>query len=229
MAVNEAFLVEINTALLSDNGAAAEDFYYNKTYGPYIQDKFSYEYDDIGKPESFVSLGKSWAEVITNPFNLYKGFTTSGGMRSPLIISGFSSEKKISDEFVTLLDIAPTIYNLTNSKYELLNKNRIKKTIGESIIPYLSGVDIEVHDKDYVFSFEHSGNAVLIKNNWKIVNNTSPFNINNFDLYNLDDISESVNLKEKEVIIYNDLLNEWKKYSLSKNIIFPTPYRDDLN
>lgn len=79
------------------------------------------------------------------------------------------------------------------------------------------------------FSFEHSGNAVLIKNNWKIVNKTYPFNINNFDLYNLDDISEINNLKEKEVIIYNDLLTEWKKYSLSKNIIFPTPYRDDLN
>ncbi|MBV19955.1 MAG: sulfatase [Cytophagia bacterium] len=214
---------------MSDNGAAAEDFYYNQTYGPYIQDKFSYEYNDIGKPESFVSLGKNWADVITNPFNLYKGFTTSGGMRSPLIISGLSSEKKISKEFVTLLDIAPTIYNLTNSKYELLNKNRIKKPIGESIIPYLSGEDIEIHDEDYVFSFEHSGNAVLIKNNWKIVNKTFPFNINNFDLYNLDDISELNNLKGKEVIIYNDLLTEWNKYILSKNIIFPTPYRDDLN
>ena len=214
---------------MSDNGAAAEDFYYNQTYGPYIQDKFSYEYNDIGKPESFVSLGKNWADVITNPFNLYKGFTTSGGMRSPLIISGLSSEKKISKEFVTLLDIAPTIYNLTNSKYELLNKNRIKKPIGESIIPYLSGEDIKIHDEDYVFSFEHSGNAVLIKNNWKIVNKTFPFNINNFDLYNLDDISELNNLKGKEVIIYNDLLTEWNKYILSKNIIFPTPYRDDLN
>ena len=52
---------------------------------------------------------------------------------------------------------------------------------------------------------------------------------NNFDLYHLDDISESNNLKEKEEIIYNDLLKEWKKYSLSKKIIFPTPYKDDLN
>lgn len=60
-------------------------------------------------------------------------------------------KKKISKEFVTLLDIAPTIYNLTNSKYELLNNNRIKIPIGESIIPYLSGENIEIHDKDYVF------------------------------------------------------------------------------
>ncbi len=214
---------------MSDNGAAAEDFYYNQTYGPYIQDKFSYEYNDIGKPESFVSLGKNWADVITNPFNLYKGYTTSGGMRSPLIISGLSSEKKISKEFVTLLDIAPTIYNLTNSKYELLSKNRIKKPIGESIIPYIDGEEGKIHDKNYVFSFEHSGNAVLIKSRWKIVNKTSPFNIKNFDLYDLDDISETNNLKEKEHDIYIDLLSEWKKYSSSKKLIFPTPYRDDLN
>lgn len=215
---------------MSDNGAAAEDFYYNKTYGPYIQDKFSYEYDDMGKPESFISLGKNWADMITNPFNLYKGYTSSGGMRSPLIISGISTEKKTSEEFITLLDIAPTIYSITNSLYpQIFHEKTIQKPIGASIIPYLNGEDIEIHDKDYVFSFEHSGNAVLIKNKWKIVNKTSPFNNNNFDLYHLDDISESNNLKEKEEIIYNDLLKEWKKYSLSKKIIFPTPYKDDLN
>ena len=215
---------------MSDNGAAAEDFYYNQTYGPYIQDKFSYEYDDMGKPESFISLGKNWADMITNPFNLYKGYTSSGGMRSPLIISGISTEKKVSKEFITLLDIAPTIYSITNSLYpKIFHEKTIQKPIGASIIPYLNGEDIEIHDKDYVFSFEHSGNAVLIKNKWKIVNKTSPFNNNNFDLYHLDDISESNNLKEKEEIIYNDLLKEWKKYSLSKKIIFPIPYKDDLN
>ena len=103
---------------MSDNGAAGEDFYYNDTYGPYIQEKFSYNYDLMGTSKSFVSIGKAWAEVITFPFKLYKGFTTSGGMRSPLIISGLPEKKYSStDQFITLLDIAPSIYNILNINY----------------------------------------------------------------------------------------------------------------
>ena len=104
---------------LSDNGAAAEDFYYNKTYGKYIRDKFSYDINEIGSAKSFASLGRNWAETISYPFRLYKGYTTSGGIRSPLIIKGIESKSKISNEFMTLLDIAPTIYDISNSEYIL--------------------------------------------------------------------------------------------------------------
>ena len=133
---------------MSDNGAAGEDFYYNDTYGPYIQEKFSYDYDLMGTSESFVSLGKAWADVITFPFKLYKGFTTSGGMRSPLIISGLPEKKYSStDQFITLVDIAPSIYNVLNINYpKRLNNKEIHKLSGESILPYLFGKKENVHE-----------------------------------------------------------------------------------
>ena len=54
----------------------------------------------IFEPKSFISIGKNWAEVITNPFKLYKGFTTSGGMRSPIIMYGIDNiESNISQTF----------------------------------------------------------------------------------------------------------------------------------
>ena len=43
------------------------------------------------------------------------------------------------------------------------------------------------------------------------------------------DISESENLKSDFIDVYNNLLIEWNDYKRSKKIIFPTPYRDDLN
>ena len=208
---------------MSDNGAAAEDFYFNKTYGGYLKEKFTYDYDEMGSPKSFISIGKNWAEVITNPFKLYKGFTTSGGMRSPIIIYGIDNiESNIYDEFISVLDIAPTLYSLIESDSEI-------SVTGESIVPFLKKNQSYTHDENYVFAFEHSGSSILIKDKWKIVNNSFPFNINDFELYHLSDISEINNLKNEESQIYKSLIKDWELFVQENKIILPTPYRDDLN
>ena len=208
---------------MSDNGAAAEDFYFNKTYGGYIKEKFTYDYDEMGSPKSFISIGKNWAEVITNPFKLYKGFTTSGGMRSPIIFYGIDNiESDIYVVFTSVLDVAPTLYSLTESDSEI-------SVTGESIIPFLKKNQSYTHDENYVFAFEHSGSSILIKDKWKIVNNSFPFNKDNFELYQLSDISEVNNLKNEQNEVYNSLINDWESFVLENRIILPTPYRDDLN
>ena len=61
---------------MSDNGAAAEDFYNNPIYGKYIKDNFSVEYDDMGNENSFISLGTGWAEASSAPFKYFKGLPT---------------------------------------------------------------------------------------------------------------------------------------------------------
>ena len=228
---NKKILDNTIIIFLSDNGAAAEDFFYNKTYGPYIQSKFTYDTNLIGSSESFASIGKNWAKVISHPFKLYKGFSTSGGMMAPLIVYGLDDVRpRISKEFTSIMDIAPTIYEILGIKSSFKKDLDLPFNFnGESIISYLHKKENKIHDKNYVFSFEHSGNAVLIKDNWKIVNKTTPFDENNFELYELSDISESNNLKFKFGEIYSQLLIEWNNYKKSKKIIFPTPFRDDLN
>ncbi|MAR65340.1 MAG: sulfatase [Flammeovirgaceae bacterium] len=211
---------------MSDNGAAAEDFYYNQTYGGYIREKFSYELDEIGSPNSFVSLGKNWAKTITYPFRLYKGFTTSGGLRSPLIIKGLKNDVKISDEFITILDIAPTIYDMTGSEYIKIKNYDLK---GSSILPYVKGFSVKIHSDDYVFSFEHSGNSVLRKGSWKIINKINPFDKKNLELFHVDDFMEQNNVRENNIEIFDSLYMDWDNYVKATKIILPTPYIDDLN
>ena len=211
---------------MSDNGAAAEDFYYNQTYGGYIREKFSYELDEIGSPNSFVSLGKNWAKTITYPFRLYKGFTTSGGLRSPLIIKGLENDVKISDEFITILDIAPTIYDMTDSEYIKIKDYDLK---GSSILPYVKGFSVKIHSDDYVFSFEHSGNSVLRKGRWKIINKINPFDKKNLELFHVDDFMEQNNVRENNIEIFDSLYMDWDNYVKATKIILPTPYIDDLN
>ena len=215
---------------MSDNGAAAEDFYNNPIYGPYLKNNFSVKYDDMGKENSFISLGTGWAEASSAPFKFFKGLPTQGGIVSPLIISGYGVGRKdyFSKKFITLLDIAPTLYDF--GKIDFKNNNFDLSLQGSSLKKYLSGKNNYIHKKGYVFGFEHSGYSFIMKDNWKLVNYESPFDINNFELYNLkNDPIEEINLKEKEVEIFNDLLYEWNVFSKKNKLILPTPYIDNIN
>tara|TARA_B110000914_G_C15186716_1_gene319912 strand:- start:138 stop:599 length:462 start_codon:yes stop_codon:yes gene_type:complete len=152
-------------------------------------------------------------------------------MKSPLIISGINENKiSSSNEFLSLLDIAPSIYDLLNIKYPLFfNNNELSPPIGESVIPYLKSESSIIHKDDYVFAFEHSGNSFLKKGEWKIINTIQPFNVSNFELYNIkNDISEITNKKNMNREIYDDLIVEWNNFSKSRRLIFPTPYIDNL-
>ena len=215
---------------MSDNGAAAEDFYNNPIYGPYLKNNFSVKYDDMGKENSFISLGTGWAEASSAPFKFFKGLPTQGGIVSPLIISGYGVDRKdyFSNKFITLLDIAPTLYDF--GKIDFKNNNFDLSLQGSSLKKYLSGKNNYIHKKGYVFGFEHSGYCFIMKDNWKLVNYESPFDIKNFELYNLkNDPIEEINLKEKEVKIFNDLLDEWNIFSKKNKLILPTPYIDNIN
>jgi len=229
------FLKEINEyentliIFMSDNGAAGEDFYNNPIYGPYLKKNFTVKYDDMGKENSFISLGTGWAEASSAPFKYFKGFSTQGGIVSPIIMSGYGVNRKneISNDFVTLLDIAPTFYEFASVNYP----NQLEyPLLGVSLKKYLNGIEDQIHDDDYVFGFEHSGYAFIKKGNWKLVNYNSPFEIGNFKLYNVTtDISESRDLKINQIEKYHELLNEWKKFSNENQIIIPTPYTDNIN
>ena len=52
---------------LSDNGAAAEGFYNRGIRMPYVRRHYDNDYDNMGKPGSWVSYGAPWAETIRHP------------------------------------------------------------------------------------------------------------------------------------------------------------------
>jgi arylsulfatase len=212
---------------MSDNGAAAEDFYYQDGFKELLQANFTDAYEEMGKPNSFISYGPQWAEAGTAPFKYYKGFTTEGGMNVPLIISGpgVKNPNSINDSFLTLLDLAPTFYELAGAEYpESWNEKPIKPLLGSSLVPVLSGKANKIHHEEYVFGLESAGSAMLRKGDWKIVNTERPFNLDNFQLYNLrSDLSEQIDLKDENPEKYQEMLLEWEKWSKSVGVILPFP------
>ena len=216
---------------MSDNGAAAEDFYDHPSYGPYLKEHFNDEYETMGEPDSFISYGPQWAEAGSSPFRHYKELTTEGGIIAPMIISGPNIERKneIHDAFVTLMDIAPTFYEVAQATYpEKFEGNEIYPLRGNSLMPFVSGKSDQLHSSEYVFGLEHRGRAMIRKGDWKITNLKRPFLEDNFKLYNLSqDLAELNDLKEVEPEKYNELLGEWRKFTEEAGVRIPPPSTEE--
>lgn len=212
---------------MSDNGAAAEDFYYHENLGPFIREHFNDDYETMGKPNSFISYGPQWAEAGSSPFRHYKGLTTEGGINAPMIIAGPNIERnnEIHDDFVTLMDIAPTFYEVAQATYPgKFEGNEIYPLKGNSLIPFLSGETNQIHSSEYVFGLEHNNLAMIRKGDWKITNIKKPFLEENFKLYNISqDLAELYDLKESEPEKYKELLEEWRKFSNEVKVQIPPP------
>lgn len=211
---------------MSDNGAAHRDFINDDRFSS-LKEYYNDDFDNMGNANSYISYGPQWAEAGSSPFRYYKDFATEGGTNTTMIICGPNVNRKneIHYGFTSLLDIAPTFYEVANVTYPVVyNGNNVYPLKGKSLIPFVSGKSNKIHDSTYVFALEHYGNAMLRKGNWKITNFTRPFNIENFALYNLsNDIGEQIDLKESEKEKYAELLDEWIRFSNEIKIQTPTP------
>jgi arylsulfatase len=212
---------------MSDNGAAAEDFYYHDFYGPFLKENFTDNYEEMGTENSFISYGPQWAEAGAAPFFYHKGYTTEGGMNTPMIIAGKGVETKgrINSAFLTVMDLAPTFYELAGVSYPENWQGKARKPLaGNSLSPILTGVQDQVHDSTYVFGLEHRGNVMLRKGKWKLLKINVPQESENFQLFDLEkDPIEQVDLKEVFPEKYQEMMEEWKKFSKEVNVKTPTP------
>jgi len=212
---------------MSDNGAAAEDFYHDKEYGPFIKKHFNVDYKNMGKPNSFISYGPQWAEAGSSPFRYFKGFTTEGGMNTPMIISGpgIDGKNTIENAFLTLMDLAPTFYEMAGATYpKTFNNKEVYPLKGNTIFPFISGKANSIHHDSYIFGLEHGNRAMLRKGVWKITNIEKPFLPDNFKLYNLsNDLAELHDLKDQEKEKYKEMREEWEKFSKQIKLQVPVP------
>lgn len=215
---------------MSDNGAANRDFIDGDRYeklSKILRENYNDDYDNMGKANSYISYGPQWAEAGSSPFRYYKDYATQGGINTTMIISGpkVSRKNEIHHGFTSLLDLAPTFYEVANVNHpKEYNGNEIYALKGNSLISFTSGNSNLIHELDYVFAMEHYGHAMLRKGNWKITNFIRPFKVENFGLYDLsNDITEQNDLKTKEPEKYKELLSEWDTFSKEIRIQTPPP------
>ena len=208
---------------MSDNGAAAEDFFYVGQYSEYLQQNYDNAYENMGRATSWVSYGPQWAEAGSAPFSRYKGYTREGGIVAPMVVSGVgvSARNAVGRSYVTVMDLAPTFLELAGAHYP--SDGSVWPMLGESMLPLLSGAVTSVHAENYVTTLYHGGRAFIRQGKWKLVNLEPPFVESEFELYNLEaDPGETTNQAGVEPQRFAMMVELWREKRQELGIVLPS-------
>jgi arylsulfatase len=202
---------------LSDNGAAPMSS---------SADVPGNRLDNVGHPGSFVAYGPEWARASTGPLRLMKGYATEGGTRVPAIIKlPRTTKHRLTAEFASVLDVAPTIYELTGATYPRTYRDGEIHTLnGVSMLPHLTGKRDRIHERDHGMGWELFGRAAFRRGRWKITWVEKPFGASTFELFDIEsDPGESRNLGQTYPEIHRRMVQAFEEYSRANGVIISRP------
>jgi arylsulfatase A-like enzyme len=217
----------------SDNGAEGSSLI-NPNGGSELGDWFdsvgyNTNIETLGEPGSFNAIGPSNATIAASPLAYYKFHANEGGLRVPLVMSGpgISEKGVLSDEFVFVTDLTPTILSLTgtanhNGQWQ---GNKIEAIVGTDFSTYLKGVSAPIHDSAEPIGYELGGNSALFKGDFKIVINRTGQNEADWHLFNIKiDPGETNDLATAQPDRLADMISDYEVYSNANNVL-PMPER----
>lgn len=213
---------------LADNGAEGNNIGSIVDTKEWVAEIFNNEFGNMGKKDSYIFTGPSWAQVSSLPFKWYKGFSTEGGVRCPSIISYPKWQDKagtINDDILSIKDIAPTLLELTKVDHpgEKYQDRKIYPLDGTSMVSWLKGVANEVHGKEKAHCWELYGRRAVRKGKWKAEWQDSPYGKDAWELYDLsNDIGEQLNIAEKYPDKLEELIIDWNAYEEKYDLKLPS-------
>ena len=175
-----------NTLIIffSDNGPEGKNPINLHNNKEWIPQNFDTSFANMGKPRSFVSYGRSWAQVSALPNRGIKSTGYEGGIRTPMLIHYPSADLKKGsyNNFISVKDLAPTLAEIAGA--ESLIKAGIKKgkipMSGSSLLPFLESITNKVHPDNYAMGWEILGAYGVRVGHWKAVYGDSGWQL--FDL-----------------------------------------------
>lgn len=218
---------------LSDNGAAGNMRETSKRWGKWVTQTHDNRLENIGKPSSYTSLTPEWAQASSTPFYLFKGYTSEGGIRSPLIVSGPGVAKhKIEGRHSDITDLTPTILALTGTPN--LTPDGKTPITGYSFDNYLKKPSAKWAGPTVPRTLEMSGNKVVKLGNYKA---RSTGHYENFlglpnkmlvvDQWQLFDLSkdpgETRDLAKTKPDVLASLVAQYDSYSKDKGVVDISP------
>ncbi|OJJ51475.1 hypothetical protein ASPZODRAFT_87873 [Penicilliopsis zonata CBS 506.65] len=215
---------------MSDNGAEGAAYeampLLKRPLQEYLERYYDNSLENIGNGNSFVWYGPRWAQAATAPSRLFKAFTTEGGVRVPCVLRyppvHGKLDGKIVDAFATVMDIAPTILELSGISHPAptYQGREVVSMRGSSMVSWLKGETDRIHEVDFVQGWEFCGKAAIRKGNWKAVFIPKPKGPEKWQLYNLSaDPGEVHDLAEAHPEILNEMIQLWEIYSDEVGVI----------
>jgi len=223
-----------NTVILfiSDNGAEGNSIMTYEDTGEWVKKTFDNSWENQGRIDSYIQLDAAWAQVASLPFKWYKAFAHEGGVRAPAIFSypkhlkenAHPKSGSIHHNYLSAMDIAPTILELTNTKHPgtFFEDRKIYPIQGKSMLSWLTGAVKEVHEKEEAHAWELFGRVGVRAGDWKAEKIEAPYGTGDWELYNLkEDIIQENNLAKSRLEKMQEMIQHWKIYEKKNNVIMP--------
>lgn len=171
--------------------------------------------ENMGLPGSLTAIGPEWASVEASPFNLYKFYSSEGGLRVPLVMSGPGIEARgVLDAPVHVSDLMPTLLDAAGVDYDP------SALYGRSILPVLAGEATQTRGDVEGFGGEVSGNASLYRGNWKLVRTALPRGDFRWRLYDLAvDPGETTDLADENPELFAEMRAEYDTYAAQTGVL----------
>ncbi len=234
-----ASLGQIDNTLIifmSDNGAEGNNIDNIVDTGDWVAKNFDNSLENMGRKNSYIFTGPSWAQVSSLPFKWYKSFSTEGGVRTPLIINypkWAAQAGTISNAFISVKDLAPTILDLAGVQHPdtVFDGRKIYPMDGISLVDWLEGNREYAHEMDQAHCWELYGRRAVLKGDWKAEFYDKPYGKGVWELYNLkDDPSQLRDLASSETEKLSELKADWDDYAKRYELTLPNErvgYGDD--
>lgn len=190
---------------------------------------YNTDYETLGERNSWGSIGPSNATVAASPLYYYKFHASEGGLRVPLVMSGpgISKRGELTDEFVFVTDLAPTILSLVglaNHQGRWQDKE-VEPIIGKDFSAFLAGDDETVHGDSNPIGYELEGNSALFKGDYKAVINRTGQNDSDWHLFNIkNDPGETSDLAQDMPALLEEMIADYEIYVQTNNVL-PMPQR----
>ena len=212
---------------LADNGAEASNF--DKPRLESIRKNIATADNRLanrGNASSYVGYGPGWAQAATAPSWLHKGIETEGGTRTAAFVRfpGFYRQGEISDAFLSVADIAPTLLEaagIPNHNGSFAGR-KVQSMTGKSWVGYLGGMRDRVYQPQDAIGGELFGSRALRQGDWKL---TDPGD-GRWRLFNIaDDPGETKDLSAEEPARKDALAHLWDDYAKDVGVVIPDQRR----
>jgi len=174
----------------------------------------------------FSDNGGLGSDARQTPLREGKGWLYEGGIRVPLIVKwpGMIEEGRVSTEIVSSVDFMPTFC-------ELIGSETVPSVDGISLLGHLkTGKPLPERNVYWHFPHYHNGppSGAVRSGKWKLIewygNSLLETDEPAFELFDLEnDISESVNLADREKTITLKLSDDLRKWRDEVNAQMPVP------
>ncbi len=215
-----------NTMILffSDNGAngALPSAYPGQT--DEFLNSFDNSLDNRGLINSYIEMGPGWAQASMAPSRMFKGFTSEGGIRAPLIVKlpgTMSNAGLMSHDFIHVRDIVPTILDIADVSHpEEFEGRAVHPLQGQSLLEYFSGEKETPYAGAAQVGYELFGLKAYFDGNWKILRMPPPFGSGEWELYNLaEDPSEMHDLSSEHPEKVEEMVKKWQQYKEDNTVL----------